>query len=510
MKKTLDNILSSFSDKPRKSIILVACILLSSCATFTGFLDMVSQESASVPDILVASTFTLIVQYCVWYFAKKSWETRLRYHYSALGFAVFISVIFGWGFYFNVLSLDRLLANQTYTIELNNIRNEISFNKAQVDNLIRKIHELVIHSQNMVQKESRGEHTCDVTLKGYGPRAAFRQQDQEKFTTYEKSFMNTSHEFNKIEKRIVAGSRDYSIDNAEALNGYIQKMNVVVDEFNREKTNLLAWLRERIRHNKRDFTENFSNGIWEEYIRCPDHNIQSHYNSLSAMAPFNRISTVDIINPDRKGVQVLQVFYILRDFDIANISPYEFIALLLGMIVDFIIFILTYSKPRGSPPSSFSSWDEYFSMSEHEALTKFFVHGRGKKGYFYIPRGEKKLIALLLPPESDNVLVFKGKVSWWKKLLTIPTHIRKQGDGLGFNQYQISVHCIAKWVCDWKSKQQRQTVALHNMDDSYLSSSNGSAYKSNADLIPNIVTNTKNLKSSLNGNSSRGIENAIQ
>ena len=78
---------------------------------------------------------------------------------------------------------------------------------------------------------------------------------------------------------------------------------------------------------------------------------------------------------------------------------------------------------------------------------------------------------------------------------------------LVFNQYKISVHCIAKWVCDWKSKQQRQTVALQGRQASHLSSSNGSSYKNHRDLIPNIVMTKQNLKSSLNGNSKRGVAN---
>ena len=235
-----------------------------------------------------------------------------------------------------------------------------------------------------------------------------------------------------IEERIVASSRGYSISNTEALNGYVQEMNVVVDEFNREKSNLLVWLQKRIRHNQADFTELFDNGIWRESIRCPDQNIQRYYHSLTQMKPFNRISEVEIINPDQEGVQIAQVFHILRNIEINDLSSYEFIALVLGCLVDLLIIILTYSKPSGSSPLSFSSWDEYFSMPEREALTRFFVHGKGKKGYFYIPRGETSLIELLLPPESDNVITFKGKVAWWEKLFIVPAHIREQGDGSGF------------------------------------------------------------------------------
>ena len=160
MKKLKDEIVSFFNDKPVAAMIVLACFMLSFCATFTGFLDLITQASEPTPfDIFVAFVFTFIVQFCVCYFATLSWQMRLVRYYLALFFTVSVSVMFGWGFYFNVLGLDKSLASQTYTVEFNKIRNGILSNKANASNLADDVSALVLHSQNMVEKESRGEHT---------------------------------------------------------------------------------------------------------------------------------------------------------------------------------------------------------------------------------------------------------------------------------------------------------------------------------------------------------------
>ena len=42
MKKLKDKIVSFFNDKPVAAMIILACFMLSFCATFTGFLDLMS------------------------------------------------------------------------------------------------------------------------------------------------------------------------------------------------------------------------------------------------------------------------------------------------------------------------------------------------------------------------------------------------------------------------------------------------------------------------------------
>ena len=155
MKKLKNNIVSFFNDKPVAALIVLACFVLSFYATFTGFLDLISQASKpTLFDRFVAFLFTCIVQFCVCYLAALSWQMRLVRYYLGLLVTVLLSVMFGWGFYFNVLGLDKSLANQTYTVASNKMRNEISFNKARASNLAENISALVLHSQNMVEKES--------------------------------------------------------------------------------------------------------------------------------------------------------------------------------------------------------------------------------------------------------------------------------------------------------------------------------------------------------------------
>ena len=507
MKKLPDKISSLSSSRLLVISLLIGCILLSYYATFTGFYDLLSQSVGSpFWKISIGVLFAFAVQFSVFHFSKQWWKTRNRNYLLPLAFSVFVSVIFAWGFYFNQLGIDKVLAGNIYNEERSKIRDEVSFNQALIDNLIQNIDELVVHSQSMIENEKRGLHTCDVTLQGYGPRAAYRQQDVDTFQYYKNRFGYTRGEFDRVHKDITADSfREYSVFNAEALNDHAQKLNGIIKDFDEHKKNLLGFLRDRIRHNTPGFSETFDNGIFREDIRCPDNDIERYLHYLDGMASFNEISTVNILNPNRTGVQVSQAFDMLVNLLSFDFSNQEFLALLLALLVDLLIISLTYSRPNSSPPASLPSWPEYFLLNEYQELMKLLKLDKGGKGHFYIPTNKDYLIASMVPLLSDDLIIYQGRIPWWLAPFLVPDYIREQNNSSCFNHYQINIHCLAKWVLDHKNKQRHVTNLYGDKKESSLHSS--SSDKGNADLVFNSASTPK---SSLNGSNSKGVENDIR
>ena len=98
-----------------KVTLLAGLFTVSSIATFSGFFDMINQsDQATILKIAVSMIFTLVVQASILYFAMQWWTTRVKHHLLPLCLAIFVSVIFSWGFYFNLLNLDKTLTGQIY------------------------------------------------------------------------------------------------------------------------------------------------------------------------------------------------------------------------------------------------------------------------------------------------------------------------------------------------------------------------------------------------------------
>ena len=489
--------------------ILTVCIFLSFFATYTGFYDLINQSGELIFwQIVVALLFSFIVQFSVLYFSKTWWATYNKNYLFPLGFAVLISVIFAFGFYFDDLGFDKVFAGDMYTKERSNMLREVNFNQALINDLIKNTDEIVVHSQRMIENESRGLPTCDVELRGFGPRARYRQKDVDTFEYYKSRFGRTKSEFDRVLGDITADSlRAYSVSNAEALNRYAQELNGIIDAFDKNKESLLKnFLKGRVKHNIPGFTETFDNGIFREEIRCPDHNIERYYHYLSGMTSFNKIPPIDISNPDRKGVQVMQAFDMLANYirgDFSSSSGHA--ALLFGLFVDILIFVFTYSRPNTLPPGGFRSWAQYFPFNEYQQLLKFIKVGKGRKGHLYIPINKDYLTASMMPLMSDGLVTYKGTIPWWLALFTVPDHIRKQGNRSCFKHYQINIHCLARWVLDHKLEQ-RRVANSDSTDKQERSLHNNSLDKGNADLVSNAETTPK---LSLNGNSSKGVENGI-
>ena len=508
MKKPINTI---FSGKLLKMIILVACVAVSYYATFTGFHDLIGQSSKlTFGSAAFAAVFTAAVLFCFIKFSKDWRKTRVWRHLIAWIAAIFISILFGWGFYFDQLNLDQTLAGKDYSEERDKMLAVARSNKAIVGNLVQKIDALAAHSESKMEEERKGGNTCGVMLQGHGPRAAFREHDSDKLKYYQNAFGQTSNEFDRVYKNMgEVNFRNYSIDNAELLNGYAQDMNAIIDGFNKERYSLLSWLQHRLRHNEPGFSERFDDGIFREDIRCPDEEIKSHYDYFKQTASFNKLPPVKILTPDKSGVQVTQSFDMFLKLIKFELSAYEFLALVFAIFIDLMIFMLAYTKPNSSPPTPFSSWSKYFSGGEHKELMKFFVISKAKRGHFYIPVNRTDLTEIMIPLIANDMVVFKRRIFWGEELFRVPQDIRAQANGSRFNHYQLNVHSVAQWILDWKYEKQRQAAIAQNTGVRY-SPSNSASCRDYAKSTPDIAFNMFKSKSSLNGNGTRGIRNEIQ
>ena len=493
-----------------KIALLVVCFSASSIATYSGFSDMIYQSDLSIFWKKFASgSCTLAVQGIILYSSILWWRNQNRYHLFPLCLFVLISVTFSLGFYFDLSSLDRTHAGQIYTEQRNKMITAAESNRNHIQNLVERMEGLVIHSAGMVEREAKGGNTCNSPWHGFGPRAAFRKKDKETFDYYAKTFGRTAGRFDRVYEKMNNGDfTDYTPHNAEKLNRYAQEMNAITDDFNVDKGDLIEWLSQRIRHNHPGYVELFDNGIVRGEIRCEDMYIEREFSYLVKKESFDEISLVDISNPDESGVQVMQAISSLSDFIKGEISLPEIMVLVFAFAIDAGIFFLTMPLPGGSPPTSFSSWRDYFSTSEYKELLACMKVAKSKEVNFYISLDKKHLIAAMLPLTAKDLIVFKGKIPWYEEFFIVPRHIRAHGNNSGFNRYQTNHPVVAQWIMDFKHEEQK------------LSSHDATSHPSDAKPVSDSMPQTSNggdnkevghdiTKVSLNGNN-KGVKDAVQ
>ena len=271
-----------------KIAFLAVLFTLSGVATFTGVLDMMHQAGAStIFKIAVSLILTAVVLIGVYYYSMRWWTKRVMYYLLPLGLAIIVSVVYGWGFYYDNLGLDKTRANQIYTKEYGKMLEVANSNQESIELHIEEMEGLVAHSIEMVDKEATGGNTCNVTWQGYGPRAAFRDKDKTTFESYTNKFRQTKGRFNKVYRELDNKNLEgYTADNVKKLNIYVQKMNAITRDFNRNKRDrLLGWLHKRNEHNNPRYIEYFDDGKRQGYIRCPDEGIKDYYYSLYGLEP---------------------------------------------------------------------------------------------------------------------------------------------------------------------------------------------------------------------------------
>ena len=504
-----------------KIIFLVGLFSISSIATFSGFFDMLSQsaDEDTISVYVFSTIFTFAVQGCLFYFVRQWWATRwwgmrIKYYLLPLCLTISISVIFGWGFFYDRLSLDKILAEQKYTEEHEKMIAVINSNQASIQTYVEKMEGLVKHSAEMVDKEAKGGNTCDVSWQGYGPRAAFRNRDKTIFESYAKKFEQTKVRFDEVHKEMSDKSLGYyTASNVKALNGYVQEMNVITWDFNENKRErLLGWLDRRNKHNNPEYMEHYDDGRREGYIRCPDEEIKDYYGTLINLKPFGELPPIKIADPNKLGVQVIQAINSLLELAEGNFFSNEFYALVFAVFTDVLIFMIAIVPPISSPPPPFTRWSEYFPNSEHKKLLKYIDLSEGEKSNFYIPSYENDLIASMLPLLANGLAVYKGKIPRWQEWFVVPSHIRAYGDGSGFGHYQTHHSCPAQWTVDFKYKEAVSQEGDSQQHPSYSNTSHKDDSKTISDTPSQVVNGGGDKKTghdiakiSSNGNN-KGVE----
>ena len=485
--------------------VLIFCIALSYFATFSGLYDLLAAHSNKLTlwHLIVAALLSYVIIIPIILCAKKWWKTRKIIYLVITLFCFAFSFTFAFGFYFKILGLDQKYAENIYSEKRNSIVHAIDSNKATLENLIYETNSLVIHSQQEVAKEAQGIHTCDIMLRGHGPRAAYRQRDAKTFERYKNQFEYKKARYDELHNNLEADDfLTYNISNVKKFNEYIRRVNNISKSFIEDVENLREFLKARVQHNNPGFSELFDNGIFQAYIRCPDDHIGRYEKHLSKIEIAHEIPVVEISDPNRTGVQIIQALRMLMNFSLDNFSEEDLVvvmvAVFLAMVADVLLFFLTLDRPNSSPPTlpptSSPAWTEFFPDDEYRELIKLVEFDKRGRVHLFMPTSKNSLIAAMAPLISHDLATYKGKVPWWIASLIVPHHIRKQSNSSCFYHYQISVHCVSKWVLDHKNEQ-RRVANLYGTDKQEPSLHSSSLAKDNTEL---------------NGNNLKGVANGIQ
>ena len=483
-------VVRTFENKKKVTTsLLVLCFLTSFATTYSGFIALVGGwKEITVFSLFLTFTFTAVIQFTVIWFAKKWWETRNVIWIFSFSFCVLLSVSMALACYFDILSLDKLHAGNIYVEKLEGTLGAVTASAQRYQVLANKTQELAKHSTAMVQEEQRFGKTCDVVEVGRGPRALYRENDQQEFKYYENVFNKKNEKISNIHETIIRDFKQYDSSKIILLNALVHDFNAVATD-----NGDLVQLKARLKKRTNAKGEWFNTGVrfGKVFIKCPDPKIKQYRNYVSSIS-FEKIPTIKITDPDTPGTQVIQAFDIMLNLLTLRwkkISEEQWIALVFAIGIDLVIFLLAYTLPNTavpSTPATGSSWRNYWQRFEnHEdqslpVLRRLFQYASYKKMvvHFFIPTHESVLIKSILPLISTGMARHRRTIRQWQTPFYVPIHIRELiPSGCSFEHYQVSVHVVAQWFGDQQRSNESRVGEVPKGYPGTNSSLNGNSHR---------------------------------
>ena len=457
----MDNYILDSAEKwiSMRRVILVCALLVSGIATLTGFHGLISYSSDAYSleywfKAVMAVLVTVIVQVGIYYFITQYVQTRLKRYLMASLVCLMLSVSFAWGLYFD-LGNDKVFAQEAYDESRDKVMRVVFKNKELLKGLIEETQELEVNAYQEVELEKVGKGKCNSLLSGYGPRAAKRKEDAERYKKYKEKFKGNRKKLEKIYSSIEKKDR-FSIKNLRTLNNSILSYNTSIERVIEDKEVLIEELSQRARHNQSSYLEYFDDGIRKGSIRCPDQDIPRYMNSINQAEPGPELLVVEIADPDKEGVQLILASRSLKKVFSWSMSEPELYTWIFAVAIDFIIIVLASFNPKIRPPHPMLSWSQHFKDDSLPEISKM-CSVQGDDIDIYIPVNNHMLQQKMLAILPQKRVECKGITGFWKSLFwaailprwhVAPKHIREQSNGCKLILYHTDINSLAQWTLD--------------------------------------------------------------
>ena len=340
-------------------------------------------------------------------------------YFIAMGFSVFLS----YSYWYQAIQADNYAYNN-FNTQLDDSLSDVGIYQDTFLNIKKIAEELAEYSQETALLEKNRGGTCgDNSSPGAGPRLALRNSEEQLFTLMNNdiSILNdqVTHKINKLDSIRYGYSPESDIKKLQ------KEMNVVIKAVNRYKQNPALVKAKRalkehsgearntlsVRHNER-----------ERSVACPDTIIsqkaQLLLERIHDLPVLKNIRLFDVQNDREVMERALKVFLVIPSTVKAFISPSaetiediekkqsaeaikssDFTPLILGVMIDLVIFFVGYSNGKYTQQRNYLSGNyhgQHFSVNDAIKINHVFnIKGlRENLQWYHHQLGKKHLIII--------------------------------------------------------------------------------------------------------------------
>lgn len=399
-------------------------------------------REAGVIGFVMALALSLVLQ-AVLVASVSAWlRQRDRMALKAYLVCVFISVPVSMGFWYQALGLNQRHAGDIY-------RQAIEQNLSQLRKLDSAYESFATASLRLgalaAEKsavESARGGTCDVPLAGPGERKKYRANDATVLGDYGRYFAEKRETLKTIvrEAEALYGVR---VGGAEILRlmGLVAQANALAGDPRIAQAK--NWLANRVVEGR--------DGVLRgrEFFRCRDSVIEEN---ARALARVNLVALPVPVIPDPSvaGANIVEAFGIVFSvltLQWGKVSFAQWIALVMGVLIDAGIFFLARSMHIGSDPTDGLDLDGLAGDKNRIALGHVLERAvrRGNRYLVFVTSEDRPLRRILWGLEHVGIASFRGLRPSW----SVPAQVRAHlGTGGEIGLYAIPAQALHAWAAN--------------------------------------------------------------
>lgn len=401
-------------------------------------------REAGVTGFVMALALSLALQ-AVLVAAVSAWlRQRDRMALKAYLVCVLVSVPVSLGFWYQGLGLNRAHAGDIYRQTIEHSLDRLRALDSAYESFATTSLRLAAHSEERAQLEAARGGTCDVPLAGPGERKKYRANDSAVLGDYGRYFAEKREALKAI------------VRDAEALHGAqvdgsrILRMKELVSRANAlagdpRIAQAKSWLVNRVVEGR--------DGVLRgrEFFRCRDSVIEENARALSRIT-LVALPVAEIPNPSVAGANIVEAFGIVFaavTLQWGKISSAQWIALIMGVLIDAGIFFLARSMHigSGSAPTDGIDLDGLASDKTRAALGQVLERAIRRRSRYlvFVTARDRSLHRVLSGLEHVGVASFQGLRPRW----SVPAQVRSQLGAEGeIGLYAIPAQALHAWAAN--------------------------------------------------------------
>lgn len=399
-------------------------------------------REAGVIGFLMALALSLALQ-AVLVAAVSAW---LRQHdrmaLKAYLVCVLISVPVSLGFWYQALGLNQLHAGNLYRQALEQGLDRLRGLDSAYESFATASLRLAAHSEERSKVEAARGGTCDVPLAGPGARMKFRARDAQVLGDYGRYFSEKREALKTIvrEAEVLHGA-SVDGDRIMRLRGLVSQANALAEDSRIAQAK--SWLANRVAEGR--------DGVLRgrEFFRCRDDVLEEN---ARALARINLVTlpVPEIPNPSVAGANIVEAFgivFAVLTLQWGKVSFAQWIALIMGVLIDAGIFFLVRSMHLGSAnPTGGLDLDGLAGDTRAAlGLVQARAVRRGNRFLVFVTPEDRQLHRILSGLEHAGMARYRGL----RPRPLVPAHARAQLSATGeIGLYAIPAQALHAWATD--------------------------------------------------------------